>query len=102
MTKVDFWFFFGAAFFSATVIGWVCFLEVTYRRERERHRSVSTGFRTAGAAHEIGPTPTAADRSRDKLLVSDPMETKVAHLPALKASQGSRTEQTQTARRFCA
>jgi len=113
MTEVDFLFLFGAVLVSAAVIGWVCFLEVGYRLERQRHRAALTGLaglETAGAAHEIIPKPpTAADRSREQIRIAradSKAEAKNARASALvasvKACQASETEQTQTPLRFCA
>jgi hypothetical protein len=113
MTTADFWFMFGAASVSAMVIGWVCFLEISYRLERQRHRAALAGLaglKTAGAAREdIPQPPTAADRSQWRIANAPAYsegETKIARAPArvtaIKSYQVSETEHTQTARRFCA
>jgi hypothetical protein len=71
MMEADFWFFLGAASLSAAVIGWVCFLEVSYRLERRRRRAGLiglAGLKTAREASEIvQQPPTAAVRSREHL-----------------------------------
>ncbi len=71
MMEADFWFFLGAVSLSAGVIGWVCFLEISYRLERQRRRAGSiglTGLKTARRASEIvQQPPTAAVRSRAHL-----------------------------------
>jgi len=71
MMEADFWFFLGAVSLSAGVIGWVCFLEISYRLERRRRRAGSiglAGLTTArGASEIVQQPPTAAVRSREHL-----------------------------------
>jgi hypothetical protein len=73
MTNVGFWFLFGAAFVSAAVIGWVCFLELTCQLERRRSRKRAaptslSGLQTAGAGREILLQPRKpADGFREQL-----------------------------------
>ena len=75
MTEADFWFLLGAASLSAVVIGWVCFLEVSYRLERRRRRGAASiglpGLKMAGAALEILPQPlTSAHVSQGQLRIT--------------------------------
>lgn len=110
MTEVDFWFVSGAATLSAAIIGWVCFLEVRYRLERQRRRAASIGFaglKTAKAVREIVPRPrTTAAFSREQLRIAcpDPKgEAKIAHAFAQVASlKACEAERTQTPLPFCA
>ena len=63
MTEANFWFLLGAASISAAVIGWVCFLEVSYRLERRRRRACSiglAGLKTATHAVVRPPPPVIA------------------------------------------
>ena len=93
MTNVGFWFLFGSAFVSAAVIGWVCFLELTYRLERrcsrQRAAAISlAGLQTAGAAREnLLPPRQPADgfqeQSRSAFLEA---EVKIARVSAQVAS----------------
>jgi hypothetical protein len=113
MTTADFWFMFGAASISAMVIGWVCFLEISYRLERQRHRAPLAGLaglKTAGAAREDVPQPpTAAYRLQEHIpnaRVDSEGKMKIAHAPvevtSFKSYQVSETEHAQTAQRICA
>src|SRR5579864_4161952 len=81
MAEADFWFLLVAASLSAAVIGWVCFLELSYRLERRRRRAFATGrakLNTARATCEIvAPSPPTAFRSREQLRLLD-------RTPALK------------------
>ena len=93
MTNVGFWFLVGSAFISAAVIGWVCFLELTYQLERRRSRqhAASTslaGLQTAGAAREILLQPRQpADSVREQLRSTcAEAEAKIAHVSAQVAS----------------
>jgi hypothetical protein len=93
MTNVGFWFLFGSGFVSAAVIGWVCFLELTYQLERRRsHQRAATislaGLQTAGAAREILLQPRQpADSVREQLRSTcAEAEVKIAHVSAQVAS----------------
>lgn len=86
MTEVDFWFLFGAASVSAAVIGFVCWLEVSYRLERQRRCAASialAGLKTTGVAPEIAPQPpTTAEHSGERLRIAcaEPKgEARIAH-----------------------
>lgn len=106
MTQVDFLFFLGAAFLGAAVVGWVCFLEVSYRLERQHRRAapIRLGLSTARAAREIvAQPPTTADRSREQLHIAraEPKrKARAAQAVFLKAREA--TEPAQTPRRFYA
>lgn len=71
MMEADFAFFLVAVSLSAGVIGWVCFLEISYRLERRRRRAASiglAGLKTSRAARHIVLQPaTNADRSQEQL-----------------------------------
>jgi hypothetical protein len=69
MAEGDFWFFLGAVSLSAGVIGWVCFLEISYRLERRRRRAGSIGLARLKTATEtvVLPLPAAGVRSREQL-----------------------------------
>ena len=110
MTNVGFWFLFGSAFVSAAVIGWVCFLELTYQLERRRSRKRAaptslSGLQTAGAGREILLQPRQpADSVREQLRSTcAEAEVEIAHASApvvsLKACQANegRTHQNTTA-----
>ena len=93
MTNVGFWFLFGSGFVSAAVIGWVCFLELTYQLERRRSRQHAAatslaGLQTAGEACEnlLQPRQPAdgfQEQSRSACLEA---EVKIAHVSAQVAS----------------
>jgi hypothetical protein len=110
MTEVDFWFLFGATLLSAAVIGWVCFLEVSYRLHRQRYRALIglPGLDTEGEARKIvRQHPTAMDHPRERLRLADPKgKPKIAHawplVTSLNVHQAPETERIQTTRRFCA
>ena len=67
MTEANFWFLLGAASISAAVIGWVCFLEVSYRLERRCRRACSIGLAGLKTATVVLPLPPAGARSRGQL-----------------------------------
>jgi hypothetical protein len=72
MTEAGFWFVLGSASISAAVIGWVCFLEVSYVLERRRRRAASTGLaglKTARVREIVPQPPTTAASSREQLLL---------------------------------
>jgi len=92
MTNVGFWFLFGSAFVSAAVIGWVCFLELTYQLERRSRdaaaQSSLSGLQTTATAREIlsqplQPTDSSREQSRSACAEAD---VKIAHAPAQVAS----------------
>ena len=69
MTEPGFWFLLGSASISAAVIGWVCFLEVSYRLGRRWRRAFSIGRAGLEKATDavVLPPPTAGVRSREQL-----------------------------------
>jgi hypothetical protein len=82
MTEADFWFLLGAASINAAVIGWVCFLEVSYRLERRCRRACSIGLAGLKTATDavVLPPPTAGVRSRRAIAIADgSIEAKVVH-----------------------
>jgi hypothetical protein len=93
MTNVGFWFLVGSAFISAAVIGWVCFLELTYQLERRRSRQRAAtislaGLQTAEAAREISLQPRQSAhgfREQSRSPCAEP-EAKIAHVSAQVAS----------------
>jgi hypothetical protein len=93
MTNIGFWFFFGSAFVSAAVIGWVCFLELTYQLERRRSRQRAdatslAGLQTAGAAREIllQPRQPADDLREQSRSACAEADVKIAHASAQVSS----------------
>jgi hypothetical protein len=111
MTNVGFWFLFGSAFVSAAVIGWVCFLELTYQLERRRSRQHAAtislaGLQTAGAAREIllQPRQPADGFQEQSRSAGVEAEVKIAHAfaqaAALRARQANGGE-PETPVQFC-
>jgi hypothetical protein len=92
MTNVGFWFLFGSGFVSAAVIGWVCFLELTYQLERRRspRHAASTslaGLQTIGAREILlQPRQSAHGFREQSRSPYAEAEAKIAHVSAQVAS----------------
>jgi hypothetical protein len=71
MTEADLWFLVGSASLSAAVIGFVCFLELSYRLERRCRRAAAmelAGLSAARATHDVvAQLPTTEIRHREQL-----------------------------------
>jgi len=106
MTNVGFWFLLGAAFVSAAVISWVCFLELIYQRERRRspkHASATSLSEFHGAGATRGPLlqlrkPAHGFRRQPPGVKIADVSAQVAYLRARRANEG---EHARTPLQFC-